>query len=175
VDADAINLGLLILRVTVGFVIFAHGWNHLKAVRRGPGIANWFESLGVKPGLLHSWTVTITEIVGGIALAAGLFTPFAAGGVCALMFVAYMTNHRNVGFFITKRPTEGYEYVLTLALVSIAMGALGPGQWSLDDALDIVVDGWEGFAVAAGIGLLGGAAFLAMFWRPPKPEEAAAA
>ena len=99
-----------------------------------------------------------------------VFVYFGAANYRAVIRVT-----RNVGFFITKRPTEGYEYVLTLALVSIAMGALGPGQWSLDDALDIVVDGWEGFAVAAGIGLLGGAAFLAMFWRPPKPEEAAAA
>ena len=165
---DALNLGLLLLRLVVGFVILAHGWNHLKAVRAGPGIANWFESLGVRPGRIHAWMVTSTELAGGAALMAGLFSAFAAGGTCALMVVAFMTNHRRHGFFIF-RPGEGYEYVMTLGVVAIAMGALGAGDWSLDHAFGIVVDGWNGLAASAGLGLGGGAAFLAAFWRPPAP------
>jgi putative oxidoreductase len=170
-DVDALNTGLLLLRLIVGFVVLAHGWNHWKSVRSGPGMANWFESLGLRPGPLHAWMVTLTELAGGAVLMLGLFSPFAAGGTAALMLVAFMTNHRKNGFFIF-RPGEGYEYVLTLGIVAIAMGPLGPGQWSLDDVFGIVVDGWEGLAISAGIGLVGGALFLAMFWRPPKPAAA---
>ena len=49
-DADVINLALLVIRVWLGGMIFAHGWRHLQSVRSGPGMANWFESLGLKPG-----------------------------------------------------------------------------------------------------------------------------
>ena len=64
-------------------MIFAHGWRHVAAVRSGPGMANWFESLGLKPGWLHAWTVTLTEVAVGVVLVAGFLTPFAYGGLCA--------------------------------------------------------------------------------------------
>ena len=52
------------------------------------------------------------------------------------MAVAWVINHRGNGFFIF-RPGEGWEYVMTLGIVGIALGALGPGEWSLDKAFDI--------------------------------------
>ena len=57
-----------------------------------------------------------------------------AAGVVGVMVVALITNHLKNGFFIF-RPGEGYEYVLTLTVVSIALGTLGPGEWS-DAELD---------------------------------------
>ena len=47
------------------------------------------------------------------------------------MLVAFITNHMKNGFFIF-RPGEGYEYVMTLTLVAVAIGTIGPGQWSID-------------------------------------------
>ena len=52
--SDAANFAVLLARVWVGIMIFAHGWRHVKAVRSGPGMANWFESLGLKPGRFHA-------------------------------------------------------------------------------------------------------------------------
>ena len=49
---------------------------------------------------------------------------------CGVMLVALITNHRGKGFFIF-RPGEGWEYVMTLGIVGIAIGALGAGEWSL--------------------------------------------
>ncbi len=69
-------------------------------------------------------------------LIVGLLTPFAAAGVVGVMGVAWMINHRGNGFFIF-RPGEGWEYVMTLGIVGIAIGALGPGEWSLDHAFEI--------------------------------------
>ena len=167
--SDAINLALLVARVWIAFMVFMHGWRHVKALRAGPGMANWFESLGLKPGQFHAWNVTLTELAFPVLLALGLLTPFAYGGVAALMLVAFMTNHRKNGFFLSSAK-EGYEYVVTVAVVSIALGTLGPGEWSLDDAFGIAFpfDPKKALAVAAIVGIGGAAGFLAVFWRPPK-------
>lgn len=168
-ESHAIDLVLLGARVWIAFMVFMHGWRHLKAIRSGPGMANWFESLGLKPGPFHAWNVTLTELAFPVLLAAGFLTPFAYGGVAALMLVAFMTNHLKNGFFLSSAK-EGYEYVVTVAVVSIALGAVGPGQWSLDDAFDFSFpfDPEQALLISAIVGIGGAIAFLAVFWRPPK-------
>ena len=88
------------------------------------------------------------------------------------MLVAFVTNHRDKGFFITARPTEGWEYVVTLAVLSVALGALGPGRWSLDCSLDLSFpfEPNRALAVAAVVGVGGTILYLLTFWRPPRPS-----
>jgi putative oxidoreductase len=169
-DQDALDLALAVARIWVGIVMFAHGWRHLASVRSGPGMANWFESLGLRNGPLQAWNVTITELVVGVGLVVGLLTPLGYGGAASILLVALVTNHWKNGFFIFNKG-EGWEYVGTLAILSMALGAVGPGGWSLDDAFGLSFPFEPGTAllVSAGIGILGTAAFLAVFWRPPKP------
>jgi putative oxidoreductase len=168
IDQDAVNLGLLGIRVILGVVMLAHGINHVFRGGKIPGTARWFESLGMKPGVLHAWTASLTEIGAGTLLILGLLTPLAAGGVVGVMLVALITNHLKNGFFIF-RPGEGYEYVLTLLVVALCLAPLGAGEWSLDNALDLTwTNGWSGLLWAAVPGLGGGAALLAVFWRPQK-------
>lgn len=169
-DADAIDFALLLLRCGIGAVMLAHGVNHIRP--NIEGTAGWFASLGMRPPVLHAWLASITEIGGGILLLAGLLTPFGAAGVVGVMTVAWAINHRGNGFFIF-RPGEGWEYVMTLGIVGIALGALGPGAWSLDDALDIGDDlaGVTGLLIAAIGGLGGAAALLACCWRPPQTDS----
>ncbi|HEY8218069.1 MAG TPA: DoxX family protein [Acidimicrobiia bacterium] len=173
-DQDALNLALFVARVWVGVVMFAHGWRHLSAVRSGPGMASWFESLGLRNGPLQAWNVTITELVVGVGLVVGLLTPLGYGGAASIVLVALATNHWKNGFFIFNKG-EGWEYVGTLGVLSMALGAIGPGEWSLDDAfgLSFPFDPGTALLVSAGIGILGTAAFLAAFWRPPKPAPSA--
>jgi putative oxidoreductase len=165
---DGVSAGLLILRVMVGIVMIAHGYNHIFRGGRIAGTGRWFASLGMKPGWLHAWLASLTELGAGTMLVLGLFTPLAAAGVVGVMLVALITNHLKNGFFIF-RPGEGYEYVLTLCMVGLAIGALGAGEWSLDDALDIDWTGWTGLAIAALAGGGGALLLLAVFWRPPAP------
>ena len=89
----------------------------------------------MKPGPLHAWTVTLTEVFIPVLLVLGFLTPLDYGGVCALMLVACVTNHRQNGFFLSSAK-EGYEYVASIAVLSITLGTLGPGKWSLDHAFD---------------------------------------
>ena len=164
---DAVDLALLGLRVAVGAVMLAHGINHVFGGGRIAGTGRWFESLGMRPGPLHAWLASGTEIVAGVLLVLGLLTPLAAAGVVGVMAVAWITNHRGNGFFIF-RPGEGWEYVMTLTVAGLAIGALGPGSWSLDDAFGLEdLAGTTGLALTAGLGLGGAAGLLLGFWRPP--------
>ena len=168
---NAANFALLLARVWVGAVMFAHGWRHVKALQSGPGMANWLESLGLRNGPLQAHLLTWSEVAVGPVLALGLLTPVAYGAVASLMLVALITNHRDKGFFITARPTEGWEYVGTLAVLSIALGTLGPGRWSLDRGLDLSFpfEPDKALLVAALVGIGGTLLYLGTFWRPPQP------
>ena len=165
-DAQAIDAALSVLRVALGVVFIAHGYNHVFGGGKIAGTARWFESLGMRPGRLHAWTASLTELGSGVLLLLGLLTPLACAGIVGTMVVAWITNHRRNGFFIF-RPGEGYEYVMTLTLVALALAGLGGGEWSLDNALDVFQPGgWLGLGIAAVAGGGGAAALLAVFWRP---------
>jgi putative oxidoreductase len=173
----SVDLALLVLRVATGAVFLAHGINHVFGGGKIAGTGRWFESLGMKPGWLHAWTASLTEIGAGALLVLGLLTPVAAAGVIGVMLVAWITNHLKNGFFIF-RPGEGYEYVMTLTVVGIALAILGPGNWSLDHAAGIQphLVGWNGLAIGLGAGAGGALVLLAGFWRPqrkPAPAEPA--
>ena len=164
------DVAALLLRVILGIVMFAHGWNHVFRGGKLPGVARWFGSLGFKAPRLQAALASYTELAVGVLLPLGLLTSLAAAGVVGCMAVALVANHLKNGFFIF-RPGEGYEYVLTLIVAALALGALGGGDWSLDAALDVDLTQWEGLAVTAGLGVGLAAAVLLGFW-PPQPKAA---
>jgi putative oxidoreductase len=162
-DAD---LGLLIIRIALGLMIAAHGYNHFFGGGRLPGAGRWFDSLGIRPGIFHAWVTAVVEVGAGVMFAAGLLTPLAAAGIVGILSVAGIVVHRPNGFFIVK---EGYEYVLVASLTVTGVSAIGPGRWSIDHAVfgwhDIT--GWGGVALSGGLGLAAAVGLLAVFWRPP--------
>jgi putative oxidoreductase len=164
-DAD---LGIVILRVTLGAILFAHGWNHFFGGGRLPGAARWFESLGLRPGMLHAWLASATEVAAGAGLVLGLGTVAACAACVGLMAVAGLVAHRPNGFFVFR---DGYEYVLMLATAAVALGAAGPGALALDNVIGTVVTGPRGVLVAGGGGLAGAAALLAAYWRPTETAQ----
>ncbi len=166
-DQTAADLALAILRCAVGAVMLAHGVNHVVGGGKIAGTARWFESMGMRHPRLQAWMASVTEIGAGVALVLGLATPLGAAGVVGVMAVAWIINHRGNGFFIF-RPGEGWEYVMILLVTGLALGALGPGRWSLDEALGVNDDlvGWTGLLIAAVAGGGGALALLAATWRP---------
>jgi putative oxidoreductase len=172
-DAAAADIASLVLRVSVGGTLIAHGWNHAFGGGRIAGTAGWFESMGLRPGRLHALMATGTELGAGVLLLLGLLTPLAAAGAVGTMAVALITAHLRNGFFIF-RPGQGYEYVVMIIMVACGIGALGGGAVSLDRGIGIADDlsGWTGLAVTALAGGIGAAVLLAVFWRPAqRPEE----
>lgn len=165
-DLDAVNLVLFIFRVGLGAMIIAHGVNHIYGGGKIDGTAAWFGSIGMKQPVMQAWMASITEIASGVLLVIGLFTPLGAAGLAGVMAVAWVTAHRNNGFFIFK-PGQGWEYVMVVLLCAFVLGTVGPGQWSLDEAFDIDWFGTTGFLIVLILGVGGAAAQLATFWRPP--------
>ncbi|MFA1545923.1 DoxX family protein [Actinomadura chokoriensis] len=169
---DAEVVALLLVRAVLGVTMIAHGVNHWVGGGRIDGTARWFSGLGLRHGRVQAWASVVTEIGAGALLVIGFLTPLACAAVISVMLVAGILAHRPNGFFVFK---EGYEYVLVLAVVSLALALLGPGKWSVDDAAGIVLDGWAGGGVALGVAAVATAGLLATFWRPePQKAEAAA-
>ena len=167
------DVALMILRAGLGMMIFVHGYN--KAFRGGKlaGTGRWFESMGMRPGKVHATLAAGTEMGVGVLLVLGLLTQLAAAGLIALMVVAFWTVHRDKGFMITG---EGWEYVALIAVMSLVAAVLGPGAISLDAEFEIAhrLDGMTGLGIALLLGVGAGAAQLLLFFRPPKPDPAAA-
>src|SRR5512134_47223 len=153
-DIDAANLALLVFRVAIGAVMIAHGYNHVWGGGKIACTSAFFESMGMRPAKVHAWLASLTELGAGALLVFGLLTPFAAAGVIGVMAVAWITAHRTNGFFIF-RPGQGWEYVMVLLVCGVVLGAAGPGEWSLDDGLDLTGDltGTTGLLLAAGGGV----------------------
>jgi putative oxidoreductase len=167
----AVGLSLLLIRCALGVVFVAHGYRHLFGGGKVAGTARWFESLGMRPGWVHAWLASLTELGAGALLIAGLATPLACAGVVGTMLVAWVTNHLRNGFFIF-RPGEGYEYVMTLTLVAAGLAGLGAGGFSLDRALGwFQPPGWWGPGAVALLGAGGAGILLLACWRPARDQR----
>lgn len=163
-----VDVVALLVRVVLGVTMIAHGLNHWLGGGRIEGTARWFEGLGLRRGKLQAWLSVITEVGAGALLVLGLVTPLACAAVISVMLVAGVLAHRPNGFFVFK---DGYEYVLVLSVVALALALLGPGRLSVDAAAGIEVIGWAGGGVAFGVAVAATAGMLALFWRP-KPATA---
>ncbi|KOV68044.1 DoxX family protein [Streptomyces sp. NRRL WC-3618] len=164
---EAGDAALLLVRLTVGAVMAVHGWNHWRGGGGIEGTARWFAGLGLRRPLLQAWLSVLTEIGAGVLLAAGLFTSLAGAAVISVMLVAGLLAHRRNGFFVFK---DGYEYVLVLAVLSLALAAWGPGEYAVDTAAGIELTGWPGTGAALGAAILGTGTLLALFYRPQAPS-----
>jgi putative oxidoreductase len=165
-----LDLALVVMRLSLGLTVIAHGYRHIFGGGKIAGTAGWFESLGMKPGKLHAWLASLTELGAGALLVVGLLTPIAAAGVMGTLLVALITNHWRNGFFIFNKG-EGYEYVLMIVCMALALGTIGAGRYSLDDKLSypIAPGSRAGFLITAILGIGSAVALVAIFWRPAKP------
>ena len=159
---DRIDVALLVIRLVFGLFLAYHGLNK---VRGGlDGTAKWFASIGMKWPALQARMAAGTEIVAGLLFAAGLLTPFAAAGIVGVMLVAIWAVHWKVGFWVFL-PNQGWEYCGSIAVVAWAVGAAGPGRWSLDHGLGLTMSGWTGAVIAGVLGVAAAAAQLASSYR----------
>ena len=167
---DSVDWAMVVLRGVAGVVMLAHGIKHARGRAK---TVNWFGSIGFRMPELQWFASTATEIGVGVLLIVGLGTSFAAAGLVAVMVVAFWTVHRSAGFWVTARPDEGWEYVLVLASVGLAIAIAGPGAISIDAAMGIEdsLDGWIGAALIAG-GVAAAGVQIAVFFRPRTMAEA---
>ncbi|MBL7489653.1 DoxX family protein [Frankia sp. AgB1.9] len=131
VAVSAADIGLLLLRLTVGLLLAGHGAQKLFGLFGGEGLSatgRGFEQLGYHPGTLFAGLAGASELLGGLGLAAGLLTPLSAAIVVGVMINAMVVTASH-GLWGTN---GGIEYPLTIAIVALAVAAIGAGRLALD-------------------------------------------
>jgi len=129
------GLSALLLRVPVGLILAAHGAQKLFGWFGGYGLegtGQWMASIGLEPGFLMALLAGSAEFFGGLALALGVLTRPAAILTAFTMLVATFSVHIGNGLFMAN---NGYEYALTLFVVSIALAVQGAGSLSVDQLI----------------------------------------
>nr|WP_243408102.1 DoxX family protein [Frankia canadensis] len=148
-----VDLGLLLLRATIGAIMFAHGTRKLFGWFGGEGLdstAAFFAKVGYPASKAFAVIAALSETLGGIGLALGLLTPLATAAILGTMINA-MAIRWDGAFFAPK----GIEYEILIAMVAVALALTGPGRHSVDDRLPVLRS--HRLDVGAGAVILGGA------------------
>jgi putative oxidoreductase len=151
------NIGLLLIRTVPGLLLIGHGTQKLFGWFGGRGLeatATGLESNGYRPGTLFAFMAGFGEAGGGLLLALGFLMPLACAAIVGVMLNAIVSVHWAKGIWGTK---GGYEYPLTLAVIAAGIAFSGPGEYSLDHALDLAIVGTAWGIGAVAVGLASGA------------------
>ena len=151
------DVGILILRLVVGGIMAAHGGQKLFGWLGGHGVggtASFVESLGFVPGRVFAVLLGSAELFGGLLLALGFLTPLSAMAIVAVMTTAIVAVHGAAGFFNQE---GGIEFPLLLAVSTSVIAITGPGEYSMDFALDLEMAGFEWGIGAVTLGVVLGA------------------
>ncbi|TPW72329.1 DoxX family protein [Schumannella sp. 10F1B-5-1] len=125
------SIALLLLRVVLGVVFIAHGWQKL-ATQGIQGTSEGFAQMGVPLAEIAGPAVIALEIGGGVLLILGLATRVVGALLAIDMIVAWALVHAGSGFFAQD---GGFEYVLVLTVIGAALAVAGPGTIALDAAV----------------------------------------
>lgn len=129
---SAADCGLLLIRMTFGLLLAGHGAQKLFGLFGGDGLTAtgaWFAATGYRPGKVYAVIAGASEILGGLGLTLGLFTPLAAAAVIGVMINAMATVTAAHGLWTQD---GGMEYNLCIAVVALGIAAIGPGRLALD-------------------------------------------
>jgi len=139
-----VDVALLLLRVVIGGVVIPHGLLKFGVVGKGgsiPGVAGWFNSMGLRPGIFWAYVAALAEAGGGLLTVVGLGGPIGPGVVAADLVVVLVVAHWNQGFWAGGGKV-GWEFPLPIAGGALAIALTGNGAWSLDRLLGLVYPDW---------------------------------
>jgi putative oxidoreductase len=164
-----VDLGLLILRVAVGALLFGHGAQKLFGWFGGPGLSGTTGMFGshlrLRPAAFWAFVGSLTEVVGGLLMVAGLFAPLGSVAIVAAMLMALTVHWPR--FWATD---GGIEFPLLLLVAAIGIGLAGPGAFALDTVLGITLP--APITLAGGLVLAVIGVWIALATRAPAPAHA---
>lgn len=114
---------IVLLRISVALIFIIHA-----VVRIYNGTIERFGEFLNTKGLVFGqamvWGITVFEIAGGIALAAGYFTRWLSAGFIVMLVIGIILIHASLGWFVGEHGSGGSEYsfILIVALIVIAAG-----------------------------------------------------
>jgi putative oxidoreductase len=163
------DLGLLVLRLTMGGLMAGHGAQKLFGAFEGHGIegtGSMMEMLGLQPGKAWAAIAGMGEFGGGMLTALGFLHPIGPIGTLAPMSVAWGRAHWGKPIWITS---GGAELPLTNIAIAIALICTGPGKYSLDHLLGVRVH--PALTLLASAGVAAGTVAALSQPRPPQPQQ----
>ncbi len=119
------DAGLLILRVLTGGFIATHGYGKLFSEGRMERFTEGVAEMGFPLPVFFAWAAALSEFVGGILLAAGLLTRYAAFLIFCTMTVAAFIRHADDPFTMKEK-------ALLFWTVSLAILLMGAGRYAVD-------------------------------------------
>ena len=131
------NLVGIILRVTIGLIMFPHGAQKMFGLFGGYGFKATTAFLTQTVGLpwLIAVLIILVEAVGSLCLIAGFGSRLWAVLLFAVMIGAISTTCYANGFFMNwsgNQKGEGFEYHLLVIGLCMAVFVSGSGRYSLD-------------------------------------------
>ncbi|RDH74649.1 DoxX family protein [Mycolicibacterium moriokaense] len=131
------DLGLMLLRWAVGALLVGHGLQKAFGWWGGPGLNGFQDSLtamGFKYADMLTYIATGAQILAGVCLILGLFTPLAAAGALAYLVNGVLAEataaHEQAR--LADFLTDGHEYKIVLVVAVITIILAGPGRYGLD-------------------------------------------
>jgi len=118
----------------MGLILFPHGCQKLFGWFGGLGFEKFteiFDKIGWHPAVFWVALVALTESVGGLLLAFGFLTRFAAAAIVIFMLNAVWATSAK-GFFWAQ---GGMEYPILIGVVALVFLIKGGGRFSVDRAL----------------------------------------
>jgi putative oxidoreductase len=153
------DIGLLILRVLLACVLYAHATQKVFGWFSGPGLvgaAAIFDKLGQRPGRAMAILAAGCEASAALLLVLGAFTPLGAAVAAGTMFVAGASMASMSGTFWNA--AGGGEYPFVLAAAAAVLAFTGAGAFSVDAVIDAP---WYGAGEGSQLGIAVGAVVLA--------------
>ncbi len=122
---------LLLIRLAVAAIFLYHGSQKLFGLFGGPGlagVATIFSHMGLPYPYISAVLSGCAEFFGGLIFLLGSGLRISAVPLSFNMLVATVVSAHHGGFSVM---TGGCEYPLSLLVVVVAMGLLGPGGFTL--------------------------------------------
>jgi putative oxidoreductase len=126
--APARDIAILIGRVILGVVLFAHGWQKLM-INGIAGTYGQFEKMGIPLAIVSASFASFVEFVGGVLIILGALTSVVVALDLVVMVGAAGFVHFTHGIFAQD---GGWELVGVIVAAELALAAYGPGRFSVD-------------------------------------------
>jgi putative oxidoreductase len=129
--APARDVALLVARLLLGTIMFAHGYQ--KLVLDGLGrTTQGFESMTIPAAIFSAAFVTVIEVVGGVLVILGALLSVVAACSRVVVVGAAVFVHIPNGIFVDN---NGWELVGAIAGLLLALAAAGSGRYGIDHAV----------------------------------------
>src|SRR5262245_51280070 len=127
---------MLLIRLALGAIMFAHGTQKGFGWLGGPGFNKWINQVAPFPEMRPSWlwmgAAAVSELAGGVMVMIGLYTRIGAFFIACVMITAILGVHWKSGFFINA---GGFEFPLALLGMAVALLIHGGGSASIDSQM----------------------------------------